>query len=194
MDSSCTQDSSPLRSRHRTEQRLKDAIEQLQQAGSKVSISAVARAAEVTPALIHNTYPDIAEQIRTVTGKTTRNKDDAKYDALAQERRSSRALRVEVDHLQQECAKLASINLTLMNKLAGMYVFTGVRAIATATATETTTEAATEAEAEAEAEVEVEVETVTETATEIATATATATATEIEIAAVTCAAMKCREL
>ena len=113
------EESSPLRSRRGTEQRLKDAIKQLQQAGLKVSISAVAKAAEVTPALIHNTYPDIAEQIRTVTGKTARNQGDARYDALAQERQRNRALRVEVDHLRQECAKLASINLTLMNKPAG---------------------------------------------------------------------------
>ena len=118
MNSSCPEGSSPLRSRHRTEQRLKDAIKQLQQAGSKVSISAVAKAADVTPALIHNTYPGIAEQIRTVTGKTARSQGDAKYDALAQERQRNRALRVEVDHLRQECAKLASINLTLMNKPA----------------------------------------------------------------------------
>jgi len=118
VNSSCPEGSSPLRSRHRTEQRLKDAIKQLQQAGTKVSISAVAKAADVTPALIHNTYPGIAEQIRTVTGKTARNQGDAKYDALAQERQRNRALRVEVDHLRQECAKLASINLTLMNKPA----------------------------------------------------------------------------
>ena len=118
MNSSCPEGSSPLRSRHRTEQRLKDAIKQLQQAGSKVSISAVAKAADVTPALIHNTYPGIAEQIRTVTGKTARSQGDAKYDALAQEQQRNRALRVEVDHLRQECAKLASINLTLMNKPA----------------------------------------------------------------------------
>ncbi len=110
--------SSATRSRRQTEKRLKDAIDRLQQAGTKVSISAVAKAAEVTPALIHNTYPDIAEQIRGVIGKATRSQRDEKHDALVKERERNRALRVEVDRLRHEVATLASINLTLMSKLA----------------------------------------------------------------------------
>nr|MDP2191632.1 TetR family transcriptional regulator [Rhodoferax sp.] len=90
----------------------------LQESGTKVSISAVAKAADVTPALIHNTYPDIAERIRGVIGKSTRLQRDAKHEALVKERESNRDLRAEVEHLRLEAAKLASINLTLLSKLA----------------------------------------------------------------------------
>ena len=86
--------------------------------GDKVSISAVAKAADVTPALIHNTYPDIAERIRGVIGKSTRLQRDAKHEALAKERERNRELRAEVERLRQDMARLASINLTLLTKLA----------------------------------------------------------------------------
>ena len=41
---------------------IQQAIEQLQASQGKLSISAVANMAGVTPALIHNTYPDLAEK------------------------------------------------------------------------------------------------------------------------------------
>jgi AcrR family transcriptional regulator len=118
MSPSTSSESSAIRSRRQTEKRLKDAIDWLQDTGTKVSISAVAKAAEVTPALIHNTYPDIAEQIRSVIGKTTRSQRDAKHEALVKERERNRELRAEVDRLRHEVATLASINLTLLSKLA----------------------------------------------------------------------------
>jgi AcrR family transcriptional regulator len=118
MSPSPPKESSPARSRRQTEKRLKEAIEQLQEAGAKVSISAVAKAVAVTPALIHNTYPDIAERIRGVIGKSTRSQRDEKHEALVKERKRNRELRVEVERLRHEAAKLASINLTLMSKLA----------------------------------------------------------------------------
>jgi len=111
-------ESSPLRSRRQTEKKLKNAIDQLRESGAKVSISAVAKAAGVTPALIHNTYPDIAERIRGVIGKATRSQRDEKQEALVKERERNRELRAEVERLRNEAAKLASINLTLMSKLA----------------------------------------------------------------------------
>jgi AcrR family transcriptional regulator len=107
-----------VRSRRQTDKRLKDAIDRLQEAGAKVTISSVAKAAEVTPALIHNTYPDIAERIRGLIGKTTRSQRDAKHDALVQERARNRELRAEVAQLREEAAKLASVNLTLLSKIA----------------------------------------------------------------------------
>lgn len=118
MSPSTSSESSAIRSRRQTEKRLKDAIDWLQDTGTKVSISAVAKAAEVTPALIHNTYPDIAEQIRSVIGKTTRSQRDEKHEALVKERERNRELRAEVDRLRHEVATLASINLTLLSKLA----------------------------------------------------------------------------
>ena len=109
---------SAARNRCHTESRLKSAIEKLQADSAKISISAVAQVANVTPALIHNTYPDIAEQIRGLVGKTTRSQRDAKHDALMKERERNRELRAEVAHLRTEAAMLASINITLLRKVA----------------------------------------------------------------------------
>lgn len=72
----------------------------------------------MTPALNHNTYPDIAERIRGVIGKSTRLQRDAKHEALAKERERNRELRAEVERLRLDMARLASINLTLLTKLA----------------------------------------------------------------------------
>lgn len=110
--------SAALRSRRETEKRLTAALDQIQALGGKVSISAVAKAADVTPALIHNTYPDIAERIRGVIGKSTRIQRDEKHEALAKEKERNRELRAEVERLRRDMAKLASINLTLLTKLA----------------------------------------------------------------------------
>jgi len=52
------------RSRKKTVDEIQRAIVQLQADQGKLSISAVAKLAEVTPGLIHNTYPDLAEKIR----------------------------------------------------------------------------------------------------------------------------------
>lgn len=124
MSPSVPNGSAATRSRQLTEKRLREAIDQLQNSGDKVSISAVAKAAEVTPALIHNTYPDIAERIRGVVGKSTRLQRDAKHEALVKERERNRELRAEVERLRLDAAKLASINLTLLSKLA-VYEETG---------------------------------------------------------------------
>jgi AcrR family transcriptional regulator len=118
MSPSAPTGSAATRSRKQTEKRLREAIDQLQNLGVKVSISAVAKAAKVTPALIHNTYPDIAERIRGVVGKSTRLQRDAKHEALVKEKERNRALRAEVESLRIEAAKLASVNLTLLSKLA----------------------------------------------------------------------------
>lgn len=110
--------STATRSRKQTERRLREAIDHLQSLETKVSISAVAKAADVTPALIHNTYPDIAERIRGLVGKSTRMQRDAKHEALLKEKERNRELRAEVERLRFESARLASINLTLLSKLA----------------------------------------------------------------------------
>lgn len=74
------------RSRKKTVDEIQRAIVQLQADQGKLSISAVAKLAEVTPGLIHNTYPDLAEKIRGLVGKATRAQRDAKHDALVHER------------------------------------------------------------------------------------------------------------
>ena len=97
---------------------IQQAIEQLQASQGKLSISAVAKMAGVTPALIHNTYPDLAEKIRGLVGKATRTQRDAKHDALVREHEINRALRQELAASRADVAKLASINQVLLNEVA----------------------------------------------------------------------------
>jgi hypothetical protein len=104
--------------RKRTAEAIQRAIAQLQGSQSKVSISAVAKVAGVTPALIHNTYPDLAEQIRGIASKATRAQRDAKQEALAREKAINRGLRSEIAGLKGDLARLASINQTLLNEMA----------------------------------------------------------------------------
>jgi hypothetical protein len=82
----------------------------LQRAGRKVSIKGIAEEAKVTPALIHNRYPDFAEQVRTLTIKSTRAQRDEKRDLLQREREKNRQLRALMDQQIKEFADLASVN------------------------------------------------------------------------------------
>ena len=107
-----------VHNRKQTIDGIEQAIEQLQASQGKLSISAVAKMAGVTPALIHNTYPDLAEKIRGVVGKATRTQRDAKHSALVREREINRALRQELVETRATIAKLASVNQTLLNEMA----------------------------------------------------------------------------
>ena len=101
------------RDRERTLMELQLAMHRLQRAGKKVSIKGIAEEAKVTPALIHNRYPDFAEQVRTLTIKSTRAQRDEKHDLLQTEREKNRKLRVLVDQQIKEFADLASVNEAL---------------------------------------------------------------------------------
>ena len=102
------------RSRKNTVDEIQQAIAQVQAGQGKVSISAVAKLAGITPALIHNTYPDLAEKIRGLVGKATRTQ----RDALVREREINRALRQELAESRADLAKLASVNQVLLNEVA----------------------------------------------------------------------------
>ncbi|HDR8962269.1 TetR family transcriptional regulator [Burkholderia vietnamiensis] len=80
----------------------------------KLSISAVAREAGITPALIHNHYPTIAEEIRTRLGASSRAQRDAKQKELQKARDANKALLSELAETRQRIARLASINETLL--------------------------------------------------------------------------------
>jgi len=97
---------------------IQQAIEQLQASQGKLSISAVAKMAGVTPALIHNTYPDLAEKIRGLVGKATRTQRDSKHSELVREREANRTLRQELAETKAALAKLASVNQVLLNEVA----------------------------------------------------------------------------
>ncbi|MNC47211.1 TetR family transcriptional regulator [Pseudomonas fluorescens] len=84
--------------------------------GKKVTIAAVAREAGVSAALIHNHYPNIAEAIRDVQGRSSRAQRDVKHQDLRAEREKNGALRQEVEELRAKVASLASLNEVLMTE------------------------------------------------------------------------------
>ncbi|MBB1598456.1 hypothetical protein A9977_00210 [Variovorax sp. UMC13] len=90
----------------------------LQNLGLKISISAVAREVGVAAPLIHNTYPDIAEAIRRIVGRGTREQRDEKRSALVAERVANKALREVIVKLKEDLDKLASVNMTLMTQIS----------------------------------------------------------------------------
>ncbi|WP_083417782.1 TetR family transcriptional regulator [Burkholderia contaminans] len=81
---------------------------------TKLSVSAVAREAGVTPALIHNHYPSIAEEIRTKVGASSRQQRDTARVALKEERAKGTDLRTRIKDLEEQVARLASINEVLL--------------------------------------------------------------------------------
>jgi len=83
---------------------------------TKVTIAAVAREAGVSTALIHNHYPQIAEVIREIQGRSSRATRDAKHQDLIVERRKSLAYRQEIEELRAKVASLASINEVLLEE------------------------------------------------------------------------------
>lgn len=82
----------------------------------KVTIASVAREAGVSAALIHNHYPNIAEAIREVQGRSSRAQRDLKHQDLRAEREKGRALRLEIEALRAKVASLASLNEVLINE------------------------------------------------------------------------------
>jgi len=82
----------------------------------KVTISAVAREAGVSTALIHNHYPNIAEAIREAQGRSSRAMRDVKQQDLIAEREKSAAYRQEVAELKAMISNLASINEVLLDE------------------------------------------------------------------------------
>lgn len=106
------------RSRAKTREELQLAILRVKNKGLKLSISAVAAEAGVSAGLIHNTYPDIAEEIREKIGRATRQQRDAKAADLKEASAKLKALREELETALADVARLASINETLRQEVA----------------------------------------------------------------------------
>lgn len=83
---------------------------------TKVTIAAVAREAGVSTALIHNHYPQMAEAIREVQGRSSRAQRNVKQKYLIAEREKNRTLRQENQLLRAQITSLASINEVLLNE------------------------------------------------------------------------------
>lgn len=108
----------PVRSRSKTLDILDKVINGLVEGNEKISITLVARAAGVTPGLIHNTYPAVAERIRVLMGKSVRAQCDSKHQALMAEKEKNRVLRAESDLLLEDLARIASVNQRLLFEIA----------------------------------------------------------------------------
>lgn len=117
-----TESGTRRRSREKTREELRLAILRVKNKGLKVSISAVATEAGVSAGLIHNTYPDIAEEIRAHVGRATRQQSNAKAAELTSARAQLRAMRAELDAALADVARLASINETLRQEVATLQV------------------------------------------------------------------------
>jgi len=106
------------RSREKTREGLQLAMLRVKDKGLKLSISAVAVEAGVSASLIHNTYPDVAEEIRAQIGRSTRQQRDAKAVELTAVRAQLKTVRGELNGAMTDIAKLTSINETLRQEIA----------------------------------------------------------------------------
>jgi len=118
------------RSRTKTLDALDKVIDNLVASNEKLSIASVARAAGVTPGLIHNTYPAVAERIRNLMGKSVRAQRDSKHQALMSEKEKNRALRAENNQLLEELARIASVNQRLLFEIAELKAVSSGKVVA----------------------------------------------------------------
>jgi len=110
--------------RKRAENREKDlqlAIFRIEQGRAhtkekKLSISAVAREAGVSPALIHNHYPSIADAIRTKLNKLARGEHNERNKIIKDLQDKNRTLREEIADMRLKISRLASINESLLTE------------------------------------------------------------------------------
>ena len=106
------------RNREKTREELQYAMLRVKNKGKRLTISAVATEAGVTPGLIHNTYPDIAEAIRAQVGKATRQQRDDKIAELSKERERNKELRAELETALNDIKLLSSENETLRQEVS----------------------------------------------------------------------------
>lgn len=111
----------PEKNRHRNREKIREELQyamlRVKNKCQKLTISAVAIEAGVTPGLIHNTYPGIAENIRAQIGKATRQQRDDKIAELSKARERIKELISELDAALNDIQRLASINETLRQEV-----------------------------------------------------------------------------
>lgn len=105
------------KNRERTLADLQVAFKTLQGSGQKITLKAVADLAKVSPSLLNHRYPDFAEQVRGLVGRTIRQQRNEKADLLVKEREKNRQLRTLVDSQLMEITRLASVNESLRQDL-----------------------------------------------------------------------------
>lgn len=84
----------------------------------KISISALAEEAGVSDSTIHNRYPDVAAEVREITGKAHKAQRDEKNEKLKSEKSKNKDLREHIQQLESDIRKLTSINATLSDENA----------------------------------------------------------------------------
>ncbi len=108
---------------------LLNALEELHRNQQKISISAVARKAGVSPALIHNTYPDVAERIRTITGRQPETRAAREEGSLRALQEANKRLQQDNTQLNADLARLASIVQTLTDEVTRLRALSSGKAI-----------------------------------------------------------------
>lgn len=106
------------KNREQTLAALQGALKTLQSRDQKITLKAVAELANVSPSLLNHRYPDFAEKVRGLVGRTIRQQRNEKADLLVTEREKNRQLRALVDSQLEEITRLASVNEALRQELA----------------------------------------------------------------------------
>ena len=100
-----------------TRERIENAIEEMREAGSRMTIAGVAREAGVSNAAIHNRYPDLAARIRELSGKTGERNLQAELSRrrgnIKREQAQRRALRDQLAEKTEQLRKASSVNASL---------------------------------------------------------------------------------
>jgi len=104
--------------RTKTAENLRYAILRVKNKGQRISIKSVAEEAGVDASLVHHVYPDIAEEIRAMTGRSTRSERDKAQQQLVAAKARIRELESEVEKLLAEVTEIASVNLTQVQEAA----------------------------------------------------------------------------
>lgn len=109
------------RNRDTTTADLREALARLQRTEVAPTIAALAREVGVTPALIHNRYADIANEVRRLSGREAGASEDSLKLALKRERETAKCLRAENLDLRQQLQAMASVNESLRQELRIMH-------------------------------------------------------------------------
>lgn len=104
---------------------LRLALGRLQSRGEKITLAAVSKEAGVSSGLIHNRYPDFAEEVRALIGKALRKQRDDKADELRRARERIRELNQLVATQNQQLCQLASVNEMLTKELVILRAIAG---------------------------------------------------------------------
>jgi hypothetical protein len=84
----------------------------------RLNISMVAREAGLTPACIHNNYPDVAELIRQKSGRHPRSARDLQRGEIKRLAENIRVLRQRLRAAERDVTRIASENARLVSENA----------------------------------------------------------------------------